>query len=63
MRLVQREEQGMFIDVSWIVRSAYLAPTYDPETKEFLYYASDVAKDHSTGDQFLRLGAIDGLLN
>lgn len=63
MRLIQLESKGSFIDVSWIVRSVYMSPTYDPETKDQLFYANDQVKDHSTGDQFLRLGAIDSNLS
>jgi len=62
MRLVELEEKGLFIDITWIVRSVYMEPTYDPDTNTRLFYASDQAKDRCSGDQFLRLGAINDLL-
>lgn len=57
LRLVQEDLEGSFIDVSQIVRSVYLSPTYNPETQDRLFYVNDQI-DHS-GDIFLRLKAIE----
>lgn len=61
LRLLQEDDAGGFIDLSWIVRSVYMSPTYDPDTEHRLFFASD-APDRS-GDLLARYVALENVIH